>query len=135
MSDTVPRESGLPDVGRETFFRSRDRHSLGLNFRDLNRLIEDGEVERVTRGLYRLRSAEPTEHHTIAAVCARVPTAIICLLSALQVHALGTQLPREVWIAIPHKARAPRLPELPIRIVRFSGPALHYGIQALQLEG
>jgi predicted transcriptional regulator of viral defense system len=122
-------------VNREAFFRSRDLHSLGLSFRDLNRLVEDGEVERVARGLYRVRNAEPTEHHTIAAVCARVPQAIICLLSALHVHELGTQLPREVWIAIPHKARAPRLPELPTRIVRFSGPSLRYGIQAVQLEG
>jgi predicted transcriptional regulator of viral defense system len=40
-----------------------------------------------------------------------------------------------VWIAIPHKARAPRLSELPTRIVRFSGPSLRYGIQAVQLEG
>ena len=60
-------------------------------------------------GLYRLADAEPTERYSIASVCARVPNAIVCLLSALQVHEIGTQLPRQVWIAIPHKARPPRL--------------------------
>ena len=57
----------------------------------------------MARGLYRVTQAELTEHYTLAAVCARVPDAIICLLTALRVHELGTQLPRKVWIAIPHK--------------------------------
>jgi predicted transcriptional regulator of viral defense system len=123
------------DVGAQSFFRSRDLETLGLSFRELRRLLEDKAVERVAKGLYRSTSAEPTEHYTLAAVCARVPQAIVCLLSALCVHDLGTQLPREVWIAIPHKARAPRLPEFPIRVVRFSGPSLRYGIQKVSLEG
>ena len=90
--------------------------------------MDDGLIERVARGLYRLAHVKPTEHYTLAAVCARVPGAIVCLLSALSVHGLGTQLPSQVWIAIPHKARTPRLPELPIKVVRFSGASLHYGV-------
>jgi len=125
----------LREVGAPAFFRSRDLDALGLTFRDLGRLVEDGAVERVAKGLYRLRSAEPTQHHTLAAVCARVPQAIVCLLSALRVHEIGTQLPREIWIAIPHKARAPKMPEFPIRIVRFSGPSLRYGIGQIRIEG
>jgi predicted transcriptional regulator of viral defense system len=134
MARKVPKPS-RDTVAAQTFFRSRDLEALGLSFRELRRLLEDKAVERVAKGLYRSRSAEPTEHYTLAAVCARVPQAIVCLLSALRVHDLGTQLSREVWIAIPHKARAPRLPEFPIRVVRFSGPSLRYGIQKVSLEG
>ena len=125
----------LREVGADTFFRSRDLEALGLTFRNLRQLVEDETVERIAKGLYRLRSTEPTPHHTLAAVCARVPKATVCLLSALRVHEIGTQLPREVWIAIPHKARAPRLPEFPIRLVRFSGPSLRYGVQQIRIEG
>jgi len=135
MARALLTQSRLREVGSDTFFRSRDLDALGMTFRDLNRLVEDGTVERVAKGLYRLRAAEPAQHYTLAAVCARVPQAIVCLLSALRVHDLGTQLPREVWIAIPHKARAPRLPEFPIRVVRFSGASLRYGIQKVSLEG
>lgn len=135
MAKHLLTRSSLREVGADAFFRARDLETLGLTFRDLRRLVEDGEVERVTKGLYRLRNAEPTPHHTLAAVCARVPQAIVCLLSALRVHTIGTQLPREVWIAIPHKARAPKLPEVPIRVVRFSGPSLRYGIQEIRVEG
>ena len=55
--------------------------------------------------------------------CARAPNSIVCLLSALRIHGIGTQTPAEVWLAIPHKARKPLLRELKLRTVRFSGPA------------
>ena len=80
--------SGLRRLGARTFFRQRDAAAVGVHSRALRRLVEDGAVERVTRGLYRVAEAEPTEHYTLAAVCARVPGAIVCLLSALSVHEL-----------------------------------------------
>ena len=120
---------------RRTFFRQRDAAAVGVHSRALRRLVEDGAVERVTRGLYRVAEAEPTEHYTLAAVCARVPGAIVCLLSALSVHELTTQVAWQEWIAIPHKARTPRLPGLPVRVVRFSGAALRYGVVNTTFEG
>lgn len=130
-----PSASRLRQAGCGSFFRPRDAAELGIGPRALRRLVNDGTVERVARGLYRLAEAEATEHYTLAAVCARVPGAIVCLLSALSVHGLGTQLPGEVWIAIPHKARTPRLPELPVKVVRFSGASLHYGVDDAAFEG
>ena len=130
-----PSASDLSSFGLTTFFRARDAAELGIDSRALRRLLVDGSVERLGRGLYRLAEAEPTEHYTLAAVCARVPGAIVCLLSALSVHGLGTQLPRQEWIAIPHKARTPRLPGLPVRVVRFSGAALRYGVVNTTFEG
>ena len=127
--------SGLRNLGAWTFFRPRDAAARGVDARALRRLVGNGSVERVARGLYRVAEAEPTEHYTRAAVCARVPSAVVCLLTALSVHELGTQLPHEVWIAIPHKARTPRLPGLPVRVVRFSGAALRYGVVNTTFEG
>ena len=133
--DSWPGTPGLQDLGAKTFFRPRDAAELGVDSRALRRLVDEGSVERVARGLYRVADAEPTEHYTLAAVCARVPAAIVCLLSALSVHGLGTQLPWQEWIAIPHKARTPRLPDLPVRVVRFSGASLRYGVESAVFEG
>ncbi|MBP8303188.1 MAG: type IV toxin-antitoxin system AbiEi family antitoxin domain-containing protein [Phycisphaerae bacterium] len=109
--------------------------SQGISYDRLQRLVREGSVERVARGLYRLTEAEPTEHYSLAAVCARVPRAVVCLLSALRVHDIGTQLPHEVWIAIPHKARVPRLSGVSIRLVRFAGSSLRYGVVPVAFEG
>ena len=135
--DHTPRLKGgaRQDLGARGFFRQRDAARLGVHSRQLRQLVAAGSVERVARGLYRLADLEPTEHYTLAAVCARVPNAIVCLLSALSVHGIGTQLPWQEWIAIPHKARAPQLGELPVKIVRFSGASLHYGVVRATFEG
>ena len=130
-----PSVPGLRKLGAKTFFRQRDAAEVGVHSRTLRRLVDDGSVERVARGLYHVADAEPTEHYTLAAVCARVPGSIVCLLSALSVHGLGTQLPWQVWIAIPHKARTPRFSNLPVQVVRFSGAGLRYGVEDTTFEG
>jgi predicted transcriptional regulator of viral defense system len=89
----------------------------------------------VGRGLYSLAAAEPSENRTLAEVAKRVPGGVVCLLSALQFHGLTTQLPPQVWLALEVKARHPHEPELPIRIVRFSGQAFTTGIDTHDVEG
>ncbi|MGH6886780.1 MAG: type IV toxin-antitoxin system AbiEi family antitoxin domain-containing protein [Geminicoccales bacterium] len=121
------------DLG--AFFRPSQVESAGLTRDQLPALVRSGKVERIGRGLYRLADAEPTEHYSLAMACARVPNSIICLLSALSVHGIGTQAPAAVWLAIPHKARKPRLAGLKLRIVHFSGPAWRFGVQKTQFEG
>lgn len=125
----------LRATGINGFFRPVQLESAGLTRDQLPALLRSGVVERVARGLYRLADAEPTENYSLAMACARVPNSIVCLLSALRVHGIGTQAPAEVWLAIPHKARAPRLRELRLRIVRFSGPAWTFGVQQTEFEG
>jgi predicted transcriptional regulator of viral defense system len=115
-------------------FRLQDAEDVGLTRGRLRGLLLRGEAERLGRGLYR-RAGEVTELDTVATVCARVPGAIVCLLSALLIHRIGTQLPAEVWIALDRRARKPRLDELPVRIVRFSGPMLGYGIETRVAQG
>ena len=124
----------LHRAGIGSFFRPSQLEQLGITYHRLRQLEAQKAVERVGRGLYRLSDAEPTERYSVASVCARVPHAIVCLLSALQVHEIGTQLPRQVWIAIPHKARPPRLGSTGVRLVRFSGAALTYGVQETNFE-
>lgn len=101
----------------------------------LRKLLRAGEIAQVERGLYRYREAEATELETVATVCARVPHAIVCLLSALAVHDIGTQQPVDVWIALDRKARKPRLAALPVHVVRFSGPMLRHGITTRRVQG
>ena len=124
----------LHEAGIGNFFRPSQLERLGIPYHRLRQLETEETVERVGWGLYRLADAEPTERYSIAYVCARVPNAIVCLLSALQVHEIGTQLPRQVWIAIPHKARPPSLGNIGIHLVRFSGAALSCGLQETKFE-
>ncbi|MFP4063664.1 MAG: AbiEi antitoxin N-terminal domain-containing protein [Halochromatium sp.] len=115
--------------------RPSDLDRYGIPKKSLYRLARAGRLERVGRGLYVLPGAEPSEHRSLAEAAKRVPSGVICLLTALRFHELTTQAPFEVWLAIDEKAWRPQVDYPPLRIVRFSGPALREGIEEHGLEG
>jgi predicted transcriptional regulator of viral defense system len=107
----------------------------GIHSQHLTRLVADGVLERIARGQYRLASSPITEHHGLVVASRAVPRGVICLLSALSVHHLGSQLPADVWITIEQHARAPAPLDPPLRVVRASGAAFTEGIESRQIEG
>jgi predicted transcriptional regulator of viral defense system len=115
--------------------RARDAVAHGIHPEYLRRLHQRGELTRVSRGLYVLTEAAPTEHRTLIEVAQRVPKGVVCLLSALQFHGLTTQLPSEVWLALERGTRRPKERQLPLRVVFFSGPAFSCGVEEHRLEG
>lgn len=75
----------------------------------LIRLHQAGKLQQHSRGLYGLPDKEVPGHQTLIEVSQRVPKAVLCPLRALQFHEIGTQLPHEVWIALPEGTQAPAL--------------------------
>jgi predicted transcriptional regulator of viral defense system len=125
----------LKAAGIGAFFRPRDLKMLEIPFGELQRLVAAGTVEKVGFGLYRLAAVEPSEFETIAMVSSAVPGGVVCLLSALRLHGIGTQAPHEVWIALDRKARKPVRPPAMVRVVRFSGAMLTYGVLTRPMLG
>jgi predicted transcriptional regulator of viral defense system len=115
--------------------RARDVTGHGLPTIALTRLVQAGKLERVARGLYGVPGAKTSEHRSLAEVAARVPKGVVCLLSALRVHEIGTQSPFEVWIAIPQHMVTPRLDQPAIRVVRMSDTALAEGVERRTIDG
>jgi predicted transcriptional regulator of viral defense system len=116
--------------------RSRWLERKGISRTRLQRLVKQGDLIRLRRGIYsQPDESETTEHHDLAVVAMSIPRGVICLLSALRFHGLGTQNPAEVWVAIHVKARKPKIGFPPMKIVRFSGPALENGTETHQIEG
>jgi predicted transcriptional regulator of viral defense system len=117
-------------VRKHKLLRARDLAELGLPTIGLTRLVQAGKLDRVARGLYALPGAAMSEHRSLAEVALRVPKGVVCLLSALQFHEIGTQAPFKVWLAIPNRATAPRIEHPAIRVVRMSDDALTEGPSA-----
>ena len=103
-------------------FRARDLEAEGIPRTYLRRLAERGLLDQVDRGLYRLAEAPLTEQQTLVEVAKRVPHATICLLSALALHELTTELPHAVWILIDRHARMPRVAYPQLEVVRCERP-------------
>jgi predicted transcriptional regulator of viral defense system len=122
-------------AAERSLIRPRDLTERGLPTVALTRLVRQGRLQRVGRGLYALPDRPVSEHNALAEVARKHPQAIVCLLSALRFHDLTTQSPFEVWLAIPNKARAPKMDYPPLRIVRFSGAALTRGVEDHVIDG
>ena len=60
---------------------------------------------------------------------------VVCLISALSFHGIGTQLPHETWMALERGSRTPVLAYPRLRILRFSGSAFTAGIEEHAIEG
>ena len=135
MPDRTQRERAIALARSHPILTSREASRSGIHSQVLTRLVADGVLERVGHGRYRLPDAPRTEHHGLALAGAAVPKGVICLLSALAFHGIGTQVPSRVWIAIDRRARAPTTDWPSMRIVRFGGKALTSGVEVHDLEG
>lgn len=122
-------------AGQRVLLRARDLTEAALPTVMLTRLVASGKLKRVARGLYSLPGRALSEHRSLAEVALRVPRGVICLLSALRVHGIGTQAPFEVWLAIPHRTPTPRLEQPALRAVRMSGAAFNEGVEPIMIDG
>lgn len=135
-------EPGKADQHAEALFRRhrgllRTSHALrlGIHPRVLYRLRDSGRLVHVTRGVYRLADLPEPSQPDLLVVASRVPLAVVCLISALSFHGITTQVPHEVQIALPRRARYPRLDHPPIRVFRMSGPGYSKGVEPHTIDG
>lgn len=115
--------------------RTRDALHAGIHPRTLYQLRDSGRIEQLSRGLFRLADAPSLSHPDLVTVALRIPEGVLCLISALAWHGLTTQIPHELYVAIPRGAEPPRLDHPPVRHFWFSGKAYSEGIETLSIDG
>jgi len=128
-------EEVLRFVKKQGMIRVRDAIAHGIHPEYLRRLCEKGLLMKLSRGIYIPADSEISQNIGLVQVAKRVPQGVICLLSALQYHEIGTQSPFEIWIAVNPREAKPQIDYPPVRVVRFSGQALTEGIEEHLIEG
>ena len=116
-------------------FRARDFVAAGYSREYLRRLVVRERVRQIARGLYSSATFDGDEHQSFVEAAKRVPAGVVCLLSALNFHRIGTQLPHQVWLALPHGMSYPRACGLPLRFCKFSGLTHTQGIEEHRVIG
>jgi predicted transcriptional regulator of viral defense system len=131
----MAEEDIIVELARRGPVTAQDLTALGLPRARLQRLHERGELVRVGRGVYRAPDADRTELTSLADVAKRAPAVVFCLLTALQIHGLTTEVPHEVWVLLDNRARAPRFAYPRLHVVRASGAAATHGVVHRTIEG
>ena len=115
--------------------RNRQALELGIDRPTLARMVKAGILVRESRGVYRLAAQHPLSNPDLTIVALRVPSAVFCLISALNYHNLTTQIPYQVYIALPRDTKAPRLDYPPVNITYLSEAPYSAGIEEHTLDG
>jgi predicted transcriptional regulator of viral defense system len=135
MAKTTTMTDRVLAIAREKgVLRVRDLRDRGIHPEYIRRMCKKGLLKRVSRGLYIRADAKFSANIGLAQVAKQVPHGVVCLLSALQFHGIGTQSPYEVWLALDRDVRRPRIEYPTLRIMRFSGEALTEGIEKHEIE-
>lgn len=126
----------------EDIFRSYGGHlrmsqavKLGINRHILYALVDQGVVERVSRGVYRLAEMPPIGNPDLVIVGLRIPQAVVCLVSALAFHEITTQIPHSVSIAVARASRRPSLGYPPLSVHKFADPDFKAGVEVHDIDG
>jgi predicted transcriptional regulator of viral defense system len=82
-----------------------------------------------------LAVSEPLAYPDFVKVTLLVPSAIICLTSALYYHNLTTEIPAAVFIAIPRTVRTPKIKYPPLKVIRLSSEQYETGIEKITTNG
>ncbi len=117
------------------WLRTMQALQLGIAPRTLYALRDRGAIVQVRRGLFRLAGEGGEAEDDLLVVAQKVPKGVICLLSALAYYDLTTQIPREVYLALPNHAEKPRLDYPPLRLFWLTARVYHTGIQEHKIGG
>lgn len=120
---------------RGGILRTKEVLRLGIHPRTLYQMRDEGVLERLSPGLYRLAELPPLGNIDLIIVGRKVPKGIICLISALAFHDLTSQIPHQVYLALARGSESPRLPHPPIRVFWFSGLAFTEGVEMHEIDG
>ncbi len=125
----------LEIAGEKKLIKPKDLTAEKIPTVYLSRLVKQGKLLQVGKGLYSLPDTLLDENQSLLEVQHLVPKGVFCLLTALQFHNLTTQNPFQVWLAVDRNAAVPRIRSIQNRIFRMSGEMFTAGIEDHQVEG
>lgn len=112
-----------------------DISSAGIDRKYLKDLVNEGNIERIKRGLYRWKDAKFDVEEELINVSKIIPQGIICLESALSYYELTTYTPGEYTVAV-HRKYNIKLPDYPpIKLYYFSDKYYIDGVEKIDING
>lgn len=115
--------------------RTKEIISAGIPRKKIYQLRDEGVINQVSRGLYKFSEIPDGQHTTYVELSKRIPRGVFCLISALHFHEIGTQIPYDQWIALPHGVKEPRIYEHCIQYIHPIKNVYDLGVEEHVIDG
>lgn len=131
--------AAIQNLAKMIVFSSADGKKAGIPPRMLAYFCEKGQIERVSRGMYKIKQLnfdKDFEWEDLAVTALSIPNGVICLISALCYYGLTDEIMREFWIAVPHATTVPIRENAHIirmRNISFGQTTIKIGRQKLKI--
>ncbi len=116
------------------FARMQELRNNGIQTRTIAKAVNDGIVEKIKPGLYKLVDYPWDEHGSFADVCSSNNKAVICLTSAASYYDLTTFNPSYITVAVPHNTPGFKLEYPPIQVYYFSHKYYETGLNEIKTK-
>jgi predicted transcriptional regulator of viral defense system len=127
LSDLFRRNKGI--------LRTSEAIKLGVHPRVFYQMRDDGRIVELSRGIFRLAELTMLNETDLTTASLRVPAGVVCLISALFFHGLTTEIPHEVYMALPREKANPKVDYPPLRIFHFSNETYTAGVEKHSKDG
>ncbi len=115
--------------------RTSEALEAGIYRRTLYHMRDHGYLEQLGRGVYKLKEKEPLSNPDLVIVVRKIPDAVICLISALDIHDMTDEIPHKVHIALSRTSRTPVMDYPPVNVYRYSDETLKAGVEIKKIDG
>jgi predicted transcriptional regulator of viral defense system len=115
--------------------RTSEALDLGIHPETLYAMRDAGELEQLARGLYQLADASELSQPDLVIVTRRAPNAVVCLVSALSLHEMTTEIPHAVHLAVLRGRTRPVIRAVRTEVHTFHAEAFKAGIQVREVDG
>jgi len=120
---------------RDGIIRTTNALQLGIHPRTLYQLRDSGDLAQISRGVFCLTDMEPVSNPDLIIVASRIPSAVICLVSALSFHMITTQIPHVISVAIPDNSKPSAIDYPPVQFHKYSDETFQLGIEEHLMDG
>lgn len=118
----------------DKMFTVKEAAGRGLPRWRLAQMVDTGELERVSRGVYMKSGIFGSAMPEVEVLMARGTDFVVALESALRIHEFSTATPHVLWIAMRRGARTPKV-DFPLKIVRVDDRSFDMGAEWRDAQG
>ena len=116
------------------YARMFEMKNKGIHTRTIRKAVDNGIIEKIKPGLYKLVDYPWDEHETFVDIYKANKKAVICLLSAAAYWELTTYIPNQTDVAVPMNTDKFILDYPPIKIYYFGKTYFSNGIESINTK-
>ena len=107
----------------------KDLKNEGIHTDKVRKLVQQGVIEKVKSGLYKLVDMPMLANQGMIDICMAMPKAVICLHSALAYYEMTTTAPERIMIALPREEKPSKVQYPPVQVFYFSDTNYRSGVE------